>query len=425
MGIFYTYSIEHYERTVMFIALSNQPLPYAWGALQGIARFLGVPPSGNPEAELWIGAHPAAPSATPRTFPSGATDYPTLADWIATEPERLLGDPTATDLPILLKVLAAASPLSLQVHPNAQQARDGFAGENARGIPLDHPARTYRDAHPKPEIIVAVSDRFDALCGFRPAREVAEFIAAVSDVTGAGERQAIEPLLKILDDPHRIEDAVRWLLGDTPEVRDCVRTLTRITGSPDVYRGPAAATFATIAELADAYPADPGAIIAALMNRVSLRRGECLFAPAGHLHAYLCGVGIELMTASDNVVRGGLTRKNIDRNELTRLLSFDQAPAILCRPEQPRSNVTQYIPAAPFTLTVVDVGVEPTELTLEGVGLLLAEAGPVTIRSASSTAIVLRGDALFIPVSDQTFTLTGHGRVWIAATTDTTLTRTR
>ena len=400
----------------MLIELTNIPRHYAWGALDGIAAFTGTPASGRPEAELWFGTHPGSPTATRRIVPRMDSPHATLAEWIAAEP-ALVGGAGEPRLPILLKVLAAASPLSLQVHPTPEQAAIGFAAENARGIPLDNPSRNYKDPYAKPEIIVAVTD-FDALCGFRPAVEVAELIGEIERLGDPGELAALAPLLAALTDPSRINDAIRWLLGSDQRVAASVAAVTSIARKPEAVTSRRMRDFATIAELAQHYAGDPGIVLAALMNRVALKPGECLFAPAGMLHAYLKGVGIELMTASDNVVRGGMTGKHIDVDELLSLLSFTQAPAQLCEPRHLSDGVAVYAPPAPFTLTTVNVGESPVSIDLDGPSIVLVEHGRLTVEGRHASALALRkGSAFFAPTVDSPLRFSGTGRVWVATST--------
>lgn len=401
----------------MFIELTNTPRDYAWGSLDGIAGFTGRPAGGGPEAELWYGTHPGSPSRTPRTFPPTDAGHPTLRDWVAAEPGRLLGSPDATELPILLKVLAARTPLSLQVHPSPEQAEQGYADEVARGVAADAFGRSYKDPYPKPEIIVAVSERFEALCGFRPAAEVADFAADLAELSAGPARAAVEPLLRLLATPTAVEPVVDWLLSGG--AADCVAAVVALAGGEPATRSRSAATFATVTELAQHYPGDPGVVIAALMNRVVLRPGECLYAPAGMLHAYLRGVGIELMIASDNVLRGGLTPKHVDTGELLRILSFDQAEPALLAPRRPSGNVAVYAPPAGFALTVVDLAGRPERLG-GGPAILLVERGPVELTGADVSVTLERGQAVFVPASETAVSVGGTGRVWLAATGDAT-----
>ncbi|MFT4217841.1 MAG: mannose-6-phosphate isomerase, class I [Micropruina sp.] len=396
----------------MFIELTNTPRHYAWGSYDGIAAFTGHPASGEPEAELWFGTHPGSPSLTPRTFPSTNPGHETLRDWVAAEPEALLGSPDATELPILLKVLAARTPLSLQVHPSPEQAEQGYADEVARGIAVDAFSRSYKDPFPKPEIIVAVTE-FEALGGFRPVAEVAAFAADLAALAPQPPSPALARLLDLLATPTDVEPIVDWLLSGEPDAVACVAEVIELAGSDAAGRTPSAATFGTVRELAGHYPGDPGVVIAALANRVTLQPGECLFADAGVLHAYLHGVGIELMTASDNVLRGGLTPKHIDTDELLRVLSFDQGPPAVLEPRRPADNVAVYAPPAGFTLTVIDLAA-PTEHLGGGPAILLVERGPVTLAGADGSVTLMRGDAVFIPASERDVSVVGPGRVWLA-----------
>ena len=396
----------------MFIELTNTPRDYAWGSYDGIAAFTGRPASGRPEAELWFGTHPGSPSLTPRTFPPTEHGYATLRDWVAAEPELLLGSPDATELPILLKVLAARTPLSLQVHPSPEQAEQGYADEMARGVAADAFSRSYKDPFPKPEIIVAVTD-FEGLCGFRPADEVVAFAADLAALVPQPS-PALGGLLELLATPTAMEPVVDWLLSGEPGAARCVAEVIALAGTDAAGETPSAATFATIDELAEFYPGDPGVVIAALLNRVTLRPGECLFAAAGVLHAYLRGVGIELMTASDNVLRGGLTPKHVDTGELLRVLSFAQdGPAVLA-PGRPTDRVTVYAPPAPFELTILDLA-DSTELLHGGPAILLVERGPITLAGADTSVTLDRGQAVFIPASEHEVSVAGTGRVWLAS----------
>jgi mannose-6-phosphate isomerase len=194
------------------------------------------------------------------------------------------------------------------------------------------------------------------------------------------------------------------LLSGEASAAECVAEVVALAGSDAAATAPSAATFHTIGELAEHYPGDPGVVVAALLNQTALRPGECMFAAAGVLHAYLRGVGIELMTASDNVLRGGLTPKHVDTGELLRVLSFEQGEPALLVPGRP----------APFELAVVDLA-GSTEQLHGGPAILLVERGPVTLTGAEASVTLGRGQAVFVPASESKVILSGTGRVWLAS----------
>ncbi|RIK05401.1 MAG: mannose-6-phosphate isomerase, class I, partial [Acidobacteria bacterium] len=285
---------------------------YSWGSHTALAELTGRPaPTQEPEAELWLGAHPVAPA----TVDAGDATVP-LCDLIARDPEGQLGPDCARQfdgrMPFLLKVLAAEQPLSLQAHPSRAQAREGFARENAAGIPLDAPHRNYRDDNHKPEMVVALS-RFEALAGFRPPAETVEFLRdlGVSEVTPyaseLGDNLDATGLRALFTAWMTLP--TKSLVGLTDAVlTGCGRYLEARSGSEDEFTAAAR----TALELGLAYPEDPGVLASLLLNRVSMEPGDALFLPAGNLHAYLRGTAVEIMASSDNVLRGGLTSKHVD-----------------------------------------------------------------------------------------------------------------
>jgi mannose-6-phosphate isomerase len=242
---------------------------YAWGDPEFLPRLLGQEPDGSPWAEWWLGTHPAAPSHFDDDTP--------------------LSDVTG-ELPYLLKVLCAAAPLSLQTHPSAEQAAEG----HAHGV--------FGDPYAKPELLVALSP-FVALCGVRPVEGTFELL---------GELGLLE-----------LAQAVRWhgVRGAIERVYRGLIDVERIVQTCDRSVRPEAAE---VTALARRYPSDPSVAVALLLHRVELQPGQAIHLPAGNLHAYLRGCGIELMGASDNVVRGGLTVKPVDVDLL--LATVDPTP---------------------------------------------------------------------------------------------------
>lgn len=371
----------------MLVRIANEPRDYAWGSPTLIAAYLGRAASGGPEAELWLGAHAGSPAI--------AVDGPhagrPLGEAIAAEGGR---QPA-----MLLKVLAAAAPLSLQAHPDARRARLGFEREERAGIPRDHPARCYRDPYAKPELIVAVS-RFEALSGFRE-REAA--LGALDRLAALDAR--IAPVAARV----RADDAVGWLLSGAPEVGPAVEAAA--AAAPAL-----AATHPreadTLARLAAQHPGDPGVLVALLMNRVSLEPGEALFLPAGNMHAYLDGLGIELMGPSDNVLRGGLTPKHVDVEEL--LAVVDREPLLDPRlPAERLEGALAYRPAAPFELRrvagahrvdgparAIVLAAAPTRVAVDGAASALALGEAAWIESAD--ALEVEGEDAWIALERDT-----------------------
>jgi len=304
----------------MFVEITNEPRDYAWGSTTAIAELQGRTPSGRPEAELWLGTHPGSPARL-------VGREGTLRDVVG-------------ELPFLLKILAAATPLSLQAHPTTEQAQEGFARENAAGIPLDSPERNYKDPYAKPEMLYALSDEFRALCGFRP---VAETRAALS-AGGVGH------LLPELRSDADIRPVFEWLLSGDPSVAPVVAEVSAasVEAPGDSWR--------TVRGLVEQFPADPGIVISLLLHTVVLRRGEALYLPAGNIHAYQKGLGIEVMGSSDNVLRGGLTAKHVDVTELLSVLDFRALPVPRLAPTR-ADGVTEFAPTgAGFRLRVIEEG---------------------------------------------------------------------
>lgn len=388
----------------MFVAIANTPRDYAWGSTTAIAELLGTTPSGGPEAELWFGAHPGSPSRIVEpALVSGALD---LADWIADDPSAALGE--RSRLSFLMKVLAAASPLSLQAHPTAKQAREGFARENALGIPLDAPHRNYRDEFSKPEVIVAVSETFTALCGFRPKHDAAEALTVVG----------LDELVPRLDD---VAELFGWLMVGGSEVdavvgRLATRVAQRAAGDdhPASESVVASEAWLTARLLGESYPGDPGIVCALLLNRVTLQKGEAMYLPAGSIHAYLEGVGIEVMTASDTVLRGGLTPKHVDVPELLRVLDFTQGPPPRLDPVSVAPAVTEFRPDVDdFVLQHITAD---AVINLSGPAIALCLSGAFELSGATDAAQISRGQSIFITPEEQRVSVKGEGSVFLATT---------
>ncbi|WP_217179264.1 mannose-6-phosphate isomerase, class I [Streptomyces sp. AC495_CC817] len=376
--------------------LDNTVRPYAWGSTTAIPELLGVAPTGEPQAEMWMGAHPGAPSRTGRG---------PLNQVIDEAPERELGTRTVEKfgprLPFLLKLLAAGAPLSLQVHPDLEQAREGYEDEQRRGIPIDAGHRNYKDANHKPELICALTE-FDGLCGFREPLRAAELLAAL-DV------DSLKPYVDLLH-AHPEEAALREVLtavlGADPE--EMAHTVTEAAAACARLGG----AHAPYADIAHHYPGDPGVIAAMLLNHVRLQPGEALFLGAGIPHAYLNGLGVEIMANSDNVLRCGLTPKHVDVPELLRIVRFEATDPGVLRPEaSPDGEEVYETPIDEFRLSrfVLPEATAPHDLTRATPQILLCTAG--SVRAGEHT--LAPGESVFVP-ADEKAEVSGPGTLFRA-----------
>jgi mannose-6-phosphate isomerase len=384
------------EKKTPMDRLDNTVRPYAWGSTTAIPRLLGVEPTGEPQAEMWMGAHPGAPSRTERG---------PLNEVVAEDPEKELGRAAVAKfgprLPFLLKLLAAGAPLSLQVHPDLEQAREGFEDEERRGVPIDAPHRNYKDANHKPELICALTE-FDGLCGFRAPEEAAALLAAL-DV------DSLKPYVDLLR-AHPEEAALREVLTAvlSADPDDMARTVTETTAACARLGG----AYAPYADLAHHYPGDPGVIAAMLLNHVRLQPGEALFLGAGIPHAYLNGLGVEIMANSDNVLRCGLTPKHVDVPELLRVVRFEAGDPGVLRPEaSPDGEEVYATPTDEFRLSryVVAEGADPRDLTRATPQILLCTSGSVRADGIDLTP----GVSVFVPAGEKA-EVSGSGTIFRA-----------
>jgi mannose-6-phosphate isomerase len=378
---------------------------YAWGSRTAIAEFTGKPsPAAHPEAELWFGAHPGDPA-----FLETDTGEESLLDAVRSDPEGQLGTAVCerfgSALPFLMKVLAAEEPLSLQAHPSAEQAAEGFAREDRVGIPMSSPIRNYRDRSHKPELLVALGT-FEVLAGFRPAPTSVELM-------GSLEVPELDPFINLLAGQPDA-DGLRalfttWITAPQPDLDMLVPAV--IDGAIDYVRAGNkrfAAEAKTVLELGERYPGDAGVLAALLLNRFTLRPGEGIYLPAGNLHTYLHGVGIEVMANSDNVLRGGLTPKHVDVPELLRVLDFAPATEASLRPKTVEDGMeTVYQTAAPeFSVSVLGIDGERLGHEVDapsrhdGPQILLCTEGSAVVHAKSSAVTLERGAAAWVSADD-------------------------
>jgi mannose-6-phosphate isomerase len=367
---------------------------YSWGSRTLIPALLGLPaPAPDPWAELWVGAHRGGPSRLP--------DGRTLAD---VEP----------DLPYLLKLLSAVEPLSLQAHPDEEQAVVGYAREEAAGIPFEAPERTYKDAHAKPEMLVALTP-FSALCGFRDPVDALR-------LTRALDCPALDPLAQALDqtDPEAaLRDA--FTLGMTvPADRRTQLVVAAAAASAgraadpgtDVADGLA---YAWLARLALLHLGDLSALAPLLLQTVRLEPGEALALPPRTLHAYLAGGAIEIMGSSDNVLRGGLTPKHVDIDALLGVVDFHASTVPWVRPRPVSPGVATYDSGVEaFRLLRVEASGGGVAVPAAGPRLVLVTSGELDVRTAGGAVLVRPGRAAYVPADAGPLEVAGTGVAWVA-----------
>jgi mannose-6-phosphate isomerase len=394
--------------------LENEVMGYDWGSRTAIAELQGRRvPSEAPEAELWIGAHASAPSRLP-------DEGITLADTIARSPQTELGAAVCARfggrMPFLLKVLAADVPLSLQAHPDAEQARAGFAREEARGVPVSARHRCYRDDSHKPELLCALGP-FEGLCGFRPYDEMLALVSRLGVGLLAGP---LEPLRR---DPG--PDGLRAAFGALftlapdrtgPLVAELAAACRRESerGSTD------AAQLRWIDRLAERHPGDAGVVASLLLNHVQLESGDAIALRAGVLHSYLRGTGIEIMASSDNVLRGGLTTKHVDVDELLAILDFRPTPCVPVEVRAAGSHEIEYVTDFDdFRLSRIELQGDTCQPARRGPELLLCVDGCATARGGDGVELRIgRGEAVFVSAGEGPYTLTGESVLFRATAGD-------
>ncbi|OEJ32235.1 mannose-6-phosphate isomerase, class I [Streptomyces subrutilus] len=378
--------------------LTNTIRPYAWGSTTAIPHLLGAEPTGEPQAEMWMGAHPGAPSRIDR----GAGEQ-ALSDVIAADPEGELGAATVARfgprLPFLLKVLAAGAPLSLQVHPDLAQAKAGFEDEERRGIPIDAAHRNYKDPSHKPEMLCALTP-FEGLCGFRPPLHSAELLEGL----GVGSLKPYADLLRAHPEDAALREVLTAVL--TADREEMARTVAEAAAAAERLGGP----YAPYAHLVHEHPGDPGVIAAMLLNHFRLQPGEAVFLGAGVPHAYIDGLGVELLANSDNVLRAGLTPKHVDVPELLKIVKFESGDPHVLRPEGDGEEVYE-APIDEFRLSrfLLAPGAASRVLPADAPQILLCTAGS----PRASELPLAPGESVFVPAGEKA-ELSGTGTVFRA-----------
>lgn len=378
---------------------------YAWGTTDSIPAILQRSATDEPFAEYWLGAHPLGDAAV--------DGRGTLSRVLTDQPE-LLGEATVEafsgKLPFLMKLLSAGSPLSLQAHPSRTQAEHGYAQESLNGIPLSAPERSFKDDWPKPEIIIAL-EPFEGLLGFRHPVASAELFEAL----GLGEAlsSVIGPLRDRTTTPALQEVFLDVLsLGERRHLVDEVlAAAVRHLDMP----GEVGLFAQTAVELDEHFPGDPGILAALLLNRFRLDTGEAVALGAGIMHAYLKGTGVEVMANSDNVLRGGLTRKHIDVDALLQVVRFEPTDVVPMLPEGTDGIYCYPTTVAEFEVWLVSpTSTSPVDLPRSDAGrICLATSGAFTLHDDDGPLHLARGEAVFVGAGEHVH-VDGHGQLFVS-----------
>ena len=385
------------------VLLENQVQDYAWGSRTAIQELMGVRDrQETPWAELWMGAHPKAPSSV--VTDNEKIELNTL---VGRYPKQILGTGTAerfnNTLPFLFKVLAAEHPLSIQAHPDKTQAKAGFERENKLKIPIDAPHRNYRDPWPKPEIICAI-EPFTALNGFRPADAIAGFFQSFCPAELAAQIKFLndEPnasgIKKMFASLLRMEEKTKQRT-----IQSAIEKAVK-TDSPEGE---------WVQKIHEQYPDDIGVLSPLFLTLIQLEPYSAMFLSPGRMHAYLKGVGIELMANSDNVLRGGLTGKHMDVQELMRTVSFEPSPIEILRPVAKNDWESVYpADAEEFILSRMQTNNQYKYRCSENHGLeiLLCMKGSATITQGTEKTLlnIEKGSSVLIPANAGTYEIRGE-----------------
>lgn len=381
--------------------LINSVQNYASGSKTALTELYGIEnPTQQPMAELWMGAHPKSSSRVQNA--DGQTV--SLRDVIEHDKSALLGDAVAQrfgELPFLFKVLCAAQPLSIQVHPNKHNSEVGFAKENAAGIPMDAAERNYKDPNHKPELVFALTP-FTAMNAFR---EFSEIVALLQPVSGAHPAIA-----HFLQEPNaeRLSHLFASLLNMQGEEKS--RALAVLKSALNSQQGE---PWQTIRLVADVYPDDSGLFSPLLLNVVKLNPGEAMFLFAETPHAYLQGVALEVMANSDNVLRAGLTPKYIDIPELVANVQFVAKPAneLLTTPIKTGGELDFPIPVDDFAFSLHELSTSGATISQLSAAILFCVEGEAVLSKGEQRLVLKAGESAFISANESPVNISGAGRL--------------
>jgi len=392
--------------TVNIFEMKNTIKNYAWGSKIFLSKLMRTDaPINTPQAELWMGTHKQGVSKIKRIGDKDHT-WDSLENIITEQKEQMLGRYVAKNfegqLPFLFKVLAIDHPLSIQVHPNAKQAKQGFANENRQSIPLTAANRNFKDEHDKPELIVALTPLW-AMCGFLPFETIKNNFKTI-----AGDY-----LFKI-----------KHSEKSSNEISTFFYNLLHLSNSEIITLITSAVNFASkqedkihwqwVKKLSSLYKDDVGVLAPLFLNTVCLKPYEAIFIQPGVLHAYLDGNAVEIMCNSDNVIRGGLTVKHIDKEKLIEIVTFNSEEVHYIEPVEKKSNEWLYkTPAISFLLSRYNIK-KIIETIVKGPEILLCIKGEVIIRQNNVEHCLKSGMSVFVAHSAKSYTLDGNGEIFKA-----------
>jgi len=370
----------------LLVRISGEVKNFSWGSKHLIQDQLGLGPTNQEVAEVWFGTHAGGQS---KLLTSGQN----------------LSEAVGSKLSFLVKFLAADSPLSIQVHPNAVQAKAGFARENAAGIDLADPKRNYKDDSHKPEILIALS-AFKALCGFRPRAEILEIFLAFSE-----SEARFGELAALLATDASLEEIFSELLEDNALAGRFARSVAGL----DIDSISEQAR-ALVVDLLGKYPGETGALVSLLLNFIQLAPGEAIYLPAGNLHAYLSGLGLEVMAASDNVIRGGLTSKHIDKAELRNITDFSELAEPKVSPKKLAEGLVEY-PVSASEFRVYRAQITGTnmlaDIDLPAAAVIVCVSGEIAVgTSLEEREVLKKGEFVFVSEAKK-FSLSGSGDAFV------------
>lgn len=389
----------------MIYKLNNVIQNYAWGShisLSSLFEFEN--PNNEPQAELWMGAHPNGCSKLAELELS-------LADYIEKNTHSVLGDYTANrygQLPYLFKVLAARTPLSIQVHPNKRNSEIGFERENAQGIALSAGNRNYKDPNHKPELVYAITV-YKAMNGFRPIADIITLFEEVSIEALSDDVAA----LKQAPDSQGLKAFFTNVLTFAGDKKDAaLEQLSCHYDRTDLSTNVLQALEYS-QNFANQYPGDNGVLAPLLLNIVELQPGEAMFLHAETPHAYVQGTALEIMASSDNVLRAGLTPKHIDVDELLANTRFESiAPNdILLKPIELEGRHHFPVSVDDFKFDVVEVTGTGQKLHVRSAEIVFCIEGEVAVISGSKSIVLIAGDSIFVPNSAVEYQCEGKGRL--------------